>query len=207
MLKYREYWWTDRCEHATTGVQIRVGTPKIKYKKPQFQYKFVSRYRRIATDPAEARGTVSYSGTGLGAPYYTSVPGMPYTPKLIKRNRVCGTNCTEIVVSCSGFRGGARTPLPDVAVLRHASTGHALARSTMRYGGSGHGVHPEIQYKNPQFECNLYRKCGFLCLISGRRQRPVDTPRNQTRETAFLLTVVAEGAGVDAEGVTLREQA
>eukprot|EP00961_Rhodomonas_salina_P164602 2217743-Rhodomonas_salina.3 len=46
---------------------------------------------------------------------------MVYTPKANRRNRIPGTHCTELAVSCTGFRGVGELQLglPSVG-LRHA---------------------------------------------------------------------------------------
>eukprot|EP00961_Rhodomonas_salina_P193430 2611167-Rhodomonas_salina.1 len=58
-------------------------------------------------------------------------------------------------------------------------------------------VHPEIKYKKPPFQYNLYQECGFLCLISPSRltwkrccqraRRCSETSRGLCGRTLWLL--------------------
>eukprot|EP00961_Rhodomonas_salina_P236636 3197976-Rhodomonas_salina.2 len=48
---------------------------------------------------------VVVQGSGVGVEGFGRIDSGAYTPKSNTRNRIPGTNCAEIAVSCIGFRG------------------------------------------------------------------------------------------------------
>eukprot|EP00961_Rhodomonas_salina_P026350 355741-Rhodomonas_salina.2 len=112
-------------------------------------------------------GQQLFSGSTPLSFYTHRVQPTLQTPIPARTQRVTDSILSLHGVQCSVL--AALTPLWSYT--------HGMRCPVLRYRGlgacyamSGTEIHPEFQYKKPQFQYSLYQECGFLCLISQRRR-------------------------------------